>query len=87
MASDPAGSKFAIVSSRVVTDGRTIPAAVVIEDDTIIDVRHPAELPDGIRIEDFGDLVVSPGLIDAHVHINEPGRTEWEGFELSLIHI
>src|SRR5262245_12595545 len=30
---------------------------------------------------DVGDLAVSPGLVDTHVHINEPGRTEWEGFE------
>ena len=29
---------------------------------------------------DFGDLVIMPGLVDTHVHINEPGRTEWEGF-------
>ncbi len=32
-------------------------------------------------IEDVGDCVVMPGIIDPHVHINEPGRTEWEGFE------
>lgn len=32
------------------------------------------------EVYDFGDLVVMPGLIDSHVHINEPGRTEWEGF-------
>ena len=30
---------------------------------------------------DAGELFVLPGLIDAHVHINEPGRTEWEGFQ------
>ena len=76
-----AGSQFAIVSSRVVTGGRTIPAAVVINGDSIIDVVDPAELPKEIQAEDVGDLVVSPGLIDAHVHVNEPGRTEWEGFE------
>lgn len=29
---------------------------------------------------DFGDLVVLPGLVDSHVHVNEPGRTDWEGF-------
>ena len=29
----------------------------------------------------MGDLVVLPGLVDTHVHINEPGRTEWEGFD------
>lgn len=31
--------------------------------------------------EDYGDAVIMPGVIDVHVHINEPGRTEWEGFE------
>jgi len=30
---------------------------------------------------DYGDLVIMPGLVDSHVHVNEPGRTEWEGFE------
>jgi allantoinase len=30
---------------------------------------------------DFGDRIVMPGLVDSHVHVNEPGRTEWEGFE------
>jgi allantoinase len=29
---------------------------------------------------DTGELVVLPGLVDTHVHVNEPGRTEWEGF-------
>jgi len=32
-------------------------------------------------MHDFGDFVLLPGLVDTHVHINEPGRTEWEGFE------
>lgn len=31
------------------------------------------------EIIDYGDLVVSPGLIDVHTHLNEPGRVEWEG--------
>ncbi|XP_058063280.1 allantoinase [Anopheles bellator] len=35
---------------------------------------------DALEHYDFGDLVLMPGLIDTHVHINEPGRTEWEGF-------
>ena len=34
----------------------------------------------GLADHDFGDLVVMPGLVDSHVHVNEPGRTEWEGF-------
>ncbi|CAG8769881.1 939_t:CDS:2, partial [Cetraspora pellucida] len=30
---------------------------------------------------DAGDNLVMPGIVDAHVHLNEPGRTDWEGFE------
>ncbi|XP_037071497.1 allantoinase-like isoform X2 [Pollicipes pollicipes] len=33
-----------------------------------------------LTVTDFGPLVVMPGLVDSHVHVNEPGRTEWEGF-------
>ena len=33
-----------------------------------------------VPVTDVGDLVVMPGLVDTHVHVNEPGRTEWEGF-------
>src|ERR1700712_461567 len=40
-----------------------------------------ADAPHGAEIIDAGDLVVSPGVVDTHVHINEPGRTDWEGFE------
>ena len=29
---------------------------------------------------DVGSLVIMPGLVDSHVHVNEPGRTEWEGY-------
>lgn len=33
------------------------------------------------KIVDVGKYILMPGIIDAHVHVNEPGRTEWEGFE------
>jgi allantoinase len=36
---------------------------------------------DGGEVIDAGDLVLMPGLVDTHVHVNEPGRTEWEGFD------
>ena len=39
------------------------------------------EIPAGARMVDAGDALVFPGLVDTHVHVNEPGRTEWEGFE------
>jgi allantoinase len=35
----------------------------------------------GVPVTDVGDSVVMPGLLDTHVHVNEPGRAEWEGFE------
>lgn len=39
------------------------------------------DVPTGAQVVDAGDLIVMPGLVDAHVHLNEPGRTAWEGFE------
>ncbi len=41
----------------------------------------PSAVPEGVPVHDVGDLVLMPGLVDCHVHLNEPGRTEWEGFE------
>ncbi len=39
------------------------------------------DAPPGISVIDAGESLVMPGLVDTHVHVNEPGRTEWEGFE------
>lgn len=33
-----------------------------------------------VNVKRFGSLVIMPGIVDSHVHINEPGRTDWEGF-------
>ena len=43
--------------------------------------RPGPPLPAGIAVHDVGQSVVMPGLVDTHVHINDPGRAEWEGFE------
>jgi allantoinase len=43
-------------------------------------VRVVAGPPEGTAYEDLGALVLMPGVVDPHVHVNEPGRTEWEGF-------
>ena len=42
---------------------------------------RPREIPSGAEIHDFGDAAILPGLVDSHVHINDPGRADWEGFE------
>ena len=44
-------------------------------------VEYGSDDPTGAKVFNAADLVVSPGLVDTHVHINEPGRTEWEGFD------
>lgn len=71
---------LAVVSSRVVTGGAVRPAAVHVSGGRITAVTAPGEVRPGTPVEDHGDLVVTAGLVDSHVHVNEPGRTEWEGF-------
>ncbi len=76
---------FALRSRRVVTPQGVQPATIVVAGEKIaqILVGNAVIDPPGVPLDDFCDLVISPGVIDAHVHVNEPcpGRTEWEGFE------
>ena len=70
---------YALHSRRCWIDGMLTEATVEIGGDKIQRVRcgrHAHE-----RLTELGDAVLMPGIIDPHVHINEPGRTEWEGFE------
>jgi allantoinase len=71
---------FALVSRRVVLDDVVRPAGVIVDGDKIVDVVDPEGAWAGIEVRDLGDLVLMPGVVDAHVHVNEPGRTQWEGF-------
>jgi allantoinase len=57
------------------------PAAIHIRNGLIESVGAYGDISSGCPIDDAGDLIVMPGIVDTHVHINEPGRTEWEGFE------
>jgi allantoinase len=68
------------ISSRVVTPEGVRAAAIVVEQGHIVSVCAPEDAPREALRHEFGDLVLLPGLVDSHVHINEPGRTEWEGF-------
>ncbi len=56
------------------------PRAIHIRQGRIAKIAAFEELPPGCPIYEAGDSVVMPGLVDTHVHINEPGRTAWEGF-------
>ena len=64
-------------SRRVLIDGELRPATIHLRDGIIAAIAPYDEAP---AENDFGDDVVMPGLVDTHVHVNEPGRTEWEGF-------
>jgi allantoinase len=71
----------AFLSRRVVTSEGVRPAAVLVEGEKIRAVVSVEKVPAGAQIQDFGDAAILPGLVDSHVHINDPGRAEWEGFE------
>jgi allantoinase len=68
-------------STRVLTPDGLAPAVLLVEHGRITAVAGWGEVPPNGNLRDFGDLVLLPGLVDSHVHINEPGRTEWEGFQ------
>jgi allantoinase len=74
-------SLSAFQSNRVVTPKGVLPAAILVENETICGIVSHEEVPQQVPLKDFGDLAILPGLVDSHVHVNEPGRTEWEGFE------
>ena len=72
---------FAIASQKVLTLEGEKPAAILIKGEKILDVVSIENIPENCPTEDMGNNMIMPGLVDAHVHINEPGRTDWEGFE------
>lgn len=74
-----------LASSQVLISDTLVPATIVVSQNTgkIIHIHSgvlpQSRFPDAIY-HDHSPLVLLPGLVDAHVHLNEPGRTEWEGF-------
>jgi allantoinase len=66
---------------RVVTPDGVREACVHVADGRIERVAPFDDAPSGVPLVDAGDRVILPGVVDTHVHVNEPGRTEWEGFQ------
>ena len=69
-----------IRSRRVVVDDQVRPAAIAIREGVIAAIGDYDDLQSSGQPLDFADAVIMPGLVDSHVHINEPGRADWEGF-------
>jgi len=74
-------AELIIQSRRVVTPEGTRAGCLYIRDGRIERVADFEDIDKNIELLAVGDSVVMPGLIDAHVHINDPGRSDWEGFE------
>jgi allantoinase len=73
--------EWALRGRAVVLPDGVRPAAVVVRGERIAAVVGPDDVGAGVPVTDVGDRLILPGLVDTHVHINEPGRTDWEGFE------
>lgn len=68
------------LSHRIVTPEGERAGAVLVQDGQIVALCEDGEVPSGAVQHQWDDVAILPGLVDTHVHINEPGRTEWEGF-------
>lgn len=77
-------TRFTIRATRAWIDGTIRPADVRVEDGVIADIDVPRGAPRrSVTVRD--DAVLLPGLIDSHVHVNDPGRTAWEGFRSATL--
>lgn len=71
----------AFLSKRIVTPQGTQAGALLLEGERIVGICRHSEIPANAVMHDCGNDALLPGLVDTHVHINQPGRTEWEGFQ------
>ncbi len=74
-------SELVVRGERVLVDGALRAAAVHVRDGRIAGIGDAGDIGAGVAVHDAGDSVLMAGLVDTHVHVNEPGRAEWEGFE------
>ncbi len=73
--------ELAFICERVVLPTGVAPATVRVEGERIVAIDPLGmRLPSSAHVVDTGDAMLLPGLVDTHVHINEPGRSDWEGF-------
>ena len=76
----PVMEQYCVRGRRVFTPEGQISASIHIRNGVITKIGAFEDVPNGDAVYDAGNSAVIPGLVDTHVHINEPGRTDWEGF-------
>jgi allantoinase len=74
-------NNFLIHSQRCFINNQFVEATLHIKNDKIHQIFNGYHPLNNISFLDYNNLIVMPGIIDAHVHINEPGREGWEGFD------
>ncbi|XP_018423401.1 PREDICTED: allantoinase, mitochondrial-like [Nanorana parkeri] len=84
------GTKIRIIRSKRVITGNTVSSCdIIISDGKISSIlpwgKQQQQVTSGAQLLDVGDLVVMAGIIDPHVHVNEPGRTDWEGYRTATL--
>lgn len=72
--------EYVITSKRIVTPQGVIHGAVEVKEGRIVSVVEGEYDIKSEHVIDYGDAVIMPGFVDVHVHLDEPGRVEWEGF-------
>ncbi|HEV8061817.1 MAG TPA: allantoinase AllB [Gemmataceae bacterium] len=75
------GPEWVLLSRNVCVPDGCRPAAVLIRGEKIVGLTEHGATPASWPIVDVGEHFVLPGLVETHAHVNEPGRTEWEGFD------
>jgi allantoinase len=78
--SSPAAADLIVRGTRVVTPAGERAAAIHVRGGVVAAISGFDDIVPGTTVHEAGDFVVMPGLVDTHVHVNEPGRTDWEGF-------
>jgi allantoinase len=73
--------ELVIRGRRVVTEHGIEPASVHVTRSYISSISIYEDVPAGAELIEAFDSIVMPGLVDTHVHVNEPGRSDWEGFQ------
>ncbi|MCS3779892.1 allantoinase AllB [Tsukamurella ocularis] len=82
MSTDTAEYDLVVRGRRIVTTAGTVAREVGIRDGRVVAIEPLGNDLTGREVVELtDDQVMIPGLVDTHVHVNEPGRTEWEGFE------
>ncbi len=73
------------IRSRKVVLGREMKSALIVFDNGKVESIRQYNSETEFDVTDYGELVIMPALVDTHVHINEPGREEWEGFKTATM--